>query len=96
MSGCGARTAAGSLKAVFESSDVERFAWILTEVLGGKAARSASGGGTYDIKEARRTIRDYLADATTFAYSAERAQNAAISRVFLVRWPCCSAASTMR
>jgi 3-hydroxyisobutyrate dehydrogenase-like beta-hydroxyacid dehydrogenase len=25
MSGCGARTAAGSLKAVFESSDVERF-----------------------------------------------------------------------
>jgi CRP-like cAMP-binding protein len=40
-------------------------------------ARSASGGGTYDIKEARRTIRDYLADATTFAYPAERAQNAA-------------------
>jgi hypothetical protein len=40
-------------------------------------ARSASGGGTYDIKEARRAIRDYLADATTFAYAAERAQNAA-------------------
>jgi hypothetical protein len=40
-------------------------------------ARSASGGGTYDIKEARRTIRDYLADPTTFAYPAERAQNAA-------------------
>ncbi len=29
MSGCGARTATGSLKAVFESSDVERFAWVL-------------------------------------------------------------------
>ncbi len=40
-------------------------------------ARSVSGGGTYDIKEARRTIRDYLADATTVAYPAERAQNAA-------------------
>ena len=40
-------------------------------------ARSASGGGTYDIKEARRTIRDYLADPITFAYSVERAQNAA-------------------
>jgi energy-coupling factor transporter ATP-binding protein EcfA2 len=40
-------------------------------------ARSASGGGTYDIKEARKTIRDYLADATTFAYPAGRAQNAA-------------------
>jgi hypothetical protein len=40
-------------------------------------ARSASGGGTYDIKGARRTIRDYLADPTIFAYSAERAQNAA-------------------
>ena len=32
MSGCGARTAAGSLEAVFELSDVERFAWILMEV----------------------------------------------------------------
>ena len=30
--GCGAGTAAGSLKAVFESSDVERFAWVLMEV----------------------------------------------------------------
>ncbi|TAI63415.1 hypothetical protein CWO89_24335 [Bradyrhizobium sp. Leo170] len=40
-------------------------------------ARSASGGGTYDIKEARKTIRDYLADATTFAYPMERAQSAA-------------------
>jgi hypothetical protein len=40
-------------------------------------ARSATGGGTYDIKEAKRTIRDYLADPTTFAYSTERAQNAA-------------------
>jgi hypothetical protein len=32
MSGCGARTAAGSLEAVFESSDVERFGWVLMEV----------------------------------------------------------------
>ena len=32
MSGCGARTAAGSLEAVFKSSDVERFGWILMEV----------------------------------------------------------------
>jgi hypothetical protein len=40
-------------------------------------ARSASGGGTYDINEARRTIRDYFADATTFAYPIERAQSAA-------------------
>src|SRR5580692_9131010 len=31
MSGCGARTAAGSLEAVFESSDVERFAWVLKD-----------------------------------------------------------------
>jgi hypothetical protein len=30
--GCRARTAAGSLEAVFEMSDVERFVWILMEV----------------------------------------------------------------
>jgi hypothetical protein len=36
MSGCGARPAAGSLKAVFESSDVERFAWVLMEVSAAK------------------------------------------------------------
>src|ERR1700730_1752116 len=36
MSGCGARTAAGSLEAVFESSDVERFGWILMEVWAAK------------------------------------------------------------
>src|ERR1700724_2441154 len=34
--GAGARTAAGSLEAVFESSDVERFGWILMEVLAAK------------------------------------------------------------
>src|ERR1700724_2054849 len=28
---CGARTAEGSLEAIFESSDVERFGWILME-----------------------------------------------------------------
>src|ERR1700737_681547 len=41
MSGCGARTAAGSLEAVFEFSDVERFGWILMEVLGGEAEETA-------------------------------------------------------
>jgi hypothetical protein len=40
-------------------------------------ARSVSGGGTYDIKEARKTIREYLADPTTLAYPADRAQKAA-------------------
>jgi hypothetical protein len=40
-------------------------------------ARSVSGGGTYDIKEAKKTIREYLADPATFAYPAERAQKAA-------------------
>lgn len=40
-------------------------------------ARSASGGGTYDLKEARKAVRDYLVDATTFAYSPDRAQRAA-------------------
>jgi hypothetical protein len=36
MSGCGARTAAGSLEAVFESSDAERFGWVLMEVQAAK------------------------------------------------------------
>ena len=36
MSGCGARTAAGCLDAVFELSDVERFGWILMEVQAAK------------------------------------------------------------
>lgn len=40
-------------------------------------ARSASGGGTYDLKEARKAIRDYLADSTTFGYPPDRAQRAA-------------------
>ncbi|MDB6157597.1 MAG: putative NTPase family [Gammaproteobacteria bacterium] len=40
-------------------------------------ARSASGGGTYDISEARKTIRDYLADPNTLAYTNDRAQSAA-------------------
>lgn len=40
-------------------------------------ARSVSGGGTYAIKEARKTIREYLADPTTLAYPADRAQKAA-------------------
>jgi hypothetical protein len=31
MSGCGARTAVTSPKAVLESSDVQRFVWILME-----------------------------------------------------------------
>jgi energy-coupling factor transporter ATP-binding protein EcfA2 len=40
-------------------------------------ARSASGGGTYDMKAAKKTIREYLADPTTLGYSAERAHKAA-------------------
>lgn len=40
-------------------------------------ARSTSGGGTYDLKEARKAVRDYLADGATFNYSSERAQYAA-------------------
>ena len=69
-------TAAGDTKARFvHILDVDNRRAALARLA--FAARSASGGGTYDIKEARRTIRDYLADATTFAYSAERAQNAA-------------------
>ena len=40
-------------------------------------ARSASGGGTYDLKQARKAVRDYLADSATFNYSPERAQRAA-------------------
>ena len=69
-------TAAGDTKARFvHIPDVDDRRAALARLA--FAARSASGGGTYDIKEARRTIQDYLADATTFAYSAERAQNAA-------------------
>jgi energy-coupling factor transporter ATP-binding protein EcfA2 len=40
-------------------------------------ARSASGGGTYELKEAKRAIKDYLADSSTFAYPRDRAQRAA-------------------
>ena len=40
-------------------------------------ARSASGGGTYDLREAKRAIKDYLADSSTFAYAPDRAQRAA-------------------
>jgi hypothetical protein len=40
-------------------------------------ARSASGGGTYDLKEAKKAIKEYLADSTTFAYPPDRAQRAA-------------------
>ena len=51
MSGCGARTAAGSLEAVFESSDVERFGLRLPlpelpgEGIGGNQRRQMSGCG---------------------------------------------------
>ncbi len=41
MSGCGARTAAGSLEAVFESSDVERFGLDFDGGLGGEAEETA-------------------------------------------------------
>ncbi len=41
------------------------------------AARQATGGGTYDIKEAKATINAYLADPDTFAYPPDRARRAA-------------------
>ncbi|SAL72411.1 NACHT domain protein [Caballeronia udeis] len=40
-------------------------------------SRSENGGGTYNIRSARKTIREYLADPDAFAYSTDRAQNAA-------------------
>jgi energy-coupling factor transporter ATP-binding protein EcfA2 len=40
-------------------------------------SRLGSGGGTYDIRSARKAIRDYLADPDTLAYSTDRAQHAA-------------------
>ena len=40
-------------------------------------ARSTSGGGSFDAREARRTIKDYLADPDTFAFQPDRAQRAA-------------------
>ena len=41
------------------------------------AARKATGGGTYNVKEAKATIKAYLANPDTFAYSPDRAQRAA-------------------
>jgi len=40
-------------------------------------ARSATGGGTYDVNEAKRTILKYLVDDATFAYPPDRARRAA-------------------
>ncbi len=40
-------------------------------------ARSATGGGTYEINEARKTIRDFLEDRMRFGYLPDRAQRAA-------------------
>lgn len=40
-------------------------------------ARSTSGGGSFDVREARRAIKDYLADPETFAFQPDRAQRAA-------------------
>ncbi|MCU9952597.1 NACHT domain-containing protein [Burkholderia sp. BKH01] len=40
-------------------------------------SRSESGGGTYDIKKAKKVIREYLIDPDHFAFAAEKAQNAA-------------------
>jgi len=39
--------------------------------------RSATGGNAYDLKEAKRVIRQYLSDPETYAYPLERAQQAA-------------------
>ena len=45
MSGCGARTAAGSLEAVLEfESDVERFGWTLMESVNGGVKAGHWGG----------------------------------------------------
>ena len=44
MSGCGARTAAGSLEAVFELSDAERFGWTLMESVNGGVKAGHWGG----------------------------------------------------
>jgi energy-coupling factor transporter ATP-binding protein EcfA2 len=40
-------------------------------------ARSTSGGGSFDVREARRTIKDYLADPEKFAFQQDQAQRAA-------------------
>ena len=53
MSGCGARTAAGSLEAVFESSDVERF-----------FTMPAAAGIDEEWEAAMTTLRDLQATAS--------------------------------
>lgn len=69
-------TAAGDTRARFvHIPDAEDRRAVLARLA--FVARSASGGGSYDTKEARQAIRDYLADPATFAYSAKRAQDAA-------------------
>ncbi|MBW5287917.1 NACHT domain-containing protein [Burkholderia gladioli] len=40
-------------------------------------SRSESGGGTYEIKQAKKVIREYLMDPDHFAFGADQAQNAA-------------------
>ena len=72
----GRATASGDIKARFAHiPDAEDRRAALARLA--FVARSTSGGGTYDISEARSAIRGYLADETTFAYSAERAAAAA-------------------
>ncbi|WP_178130376.1 NACHT domain-containing NTPase [Reyranella sp. CPCC 100927] len=69
-------TAAGDIKARFTHiPDAEDRRVVLGRLA--FVVRSASGGGTFDIKEARRIIRDYLADSNTLVFSGERAQQAA-------------------
>lgn len=69
-------TAAGDTEARFQNiPDAEDRRAVLGRLA--FVARSSSGGGTYDIKDAKRAIRDYLADESNFAYPSERAQSAA-------------------
>jgi len=69
-------TAAGDTKERFvhiQSADDRRAALAHLAFV----ARSATGGGAYDINEAKKAIRKYLIDPATFAYSTDRAQAAA-------------------
>jgi hypothetical protein len=69
-------TEAGDTQARFVNiPDVEDRRAVLAQLA--FVARSVSGGATYDIKEAKRNIREYLSDPKTLAYPADRAQKAA-------------------
>ena len=64
MSGCGARTAAGSLEAVFESSDVERFGLDFDGGLGGEAEGLRHRLQLAPGRLAEPAMRDFLKSVT--------------------------------